>query len=240
MLCAVPLQIEWFSPDTGWDVIAWYLLPVLVLAVGTVTRRPLALMFGFPSALIPAYLVLPTLDRMVIGEGATLVPLAGLLVFYSIAAALWCEGRIVSPAGSRDGRKLPSTPRTAPRRGRDLWWPYRTHFAPRMVIVVALFVVPVYGLNFADGVTERYAANFVGDAQQAQVMANVLALFGWVVVSYLLFVSPGLNLELEQRELDRTLARVQGSLTTRWRPRVVLGLVLATALLVVLFGVTLR
>ncbi|MEL6178445.1 MAG: hypothetical protein AAFS10_05805 [Myxococcota bacterium] len=245
-LCLLPLQIELASPDMNTPVLLAYILPVLLLAAGMLLRRPSFLLSLFPSSFLLIFFVLPKLDRIPYEQFDGWLSLGLSLVSYAVASALWVAaqppqettriGWTMQPLtlhGARDGRHLEAQLKSPSPRWSRVWWPYQHHFVPRNVALVLLLLVPFYGLNFADGVAERYAEAFLTQADQARVMANLLFLFLWIVVAYLFFLSPGLNLELEQREMDEVMARYEEKALRR---PVVWVFVAATGGAVILMG----
>lgn len=221
-LCLLPLQIELSSPDMSTAVLLAYLSPVALLSVGMLLRWPSFLLFLFPSSYLMVYFVLPKLDRIPYEQFSGWLPLGLSLLFYTLSASIWTAQRPPQETTRvgwsmrpltidriRDGRDLEAEHHPTARRWARIWWPYKHYFVPKNLALVLLLLVPFYGLNFSDGVAERYAEAFQSQAEQARVMANLLFLFLWVVVAYLFFLSPGLNLELEQRELDEVMARYE-------------------------------
>jgi hypothetical protein len=220
LLALGPLELELADVDTrGWAV-ALYLLPLVLLCAGLATRHALVALFFFPAALIPIYLTLPEADRSVHETAAGFVSMALSTVLYAGVASAWLAqhehrlapwlervlGRDQSQralARSADDLELRSV--APPPLRRDLWWPYRWYFAPRVFFLAALFVVPAWGLNFHDGVAEAYVTGFGRASSDARVLANLIWVFLWIVAAYLFFFSPGLNLELEQRQMDASL-----------------------------------
>ncbi len=216
-----PLELELADADTRLWAVGVYLLPLLLLAIGVATRHAAALLFLVPAGLVPIYLTIPAADRAVHESPAGFVSLALAVVLYiSVASAWraqsehrlapWLE-RVLARTGSaarprrRDGGDLALRSVAPPPLRRDLWWPYRWYFVPRVVLLGALFVLPAWGLNFSDGVVEAYSAGFGRAATDARVLANLVWIFFWIVAAYLFFFSPGLNLELEQRQMDASL-----------------------------------
>jgi len=241
LLFWLPLQIEWTAPDARPSVIVLYAAPLVALAFGAVTRWSSLLLLTFPLSLIPAFLLMPELDQRVYQSLEGWLSVALAMLAYIAVAALWTDTRPPArlpadlepidaprpPPGRlaetltddlkllRDGRHLTSTPRPVPTLHRNLWWPYRVHFLPRLVLLTLLLLVPLYNLNFAEATPAAWLGAFGEQAVEAQVMANLLHLFVWIVVAYLFFLSPGLNLELEQRQLDQILMQLDARLERR-------------------------
>ncbi len=203
LLFLSPLQIEWGAQDTRGILLAAFLAPLGALGLGVALRRPLPLLLGFPVSILPGFLLMPELDRAIFSAPGPALLLLGALGGFVVAASRWLAR---APHPGRDGAALEASPLPPLPQRRDLWWPYRVHFAPRLLLLPLLLALPIYRLNFAAGALEAWREGFGEQAAHAQVMANLLALFVWVVVAYLFFISPGLNLELEQRELDQQLA----------------------------------
>ena len=246
-----PLGLELADADTRLWAVGLYVLPLLVLTVGLATRHGLVLLFLFPVAVIPIYLTLPDADRVVHESAGGFVSLALSVILYAGVASAWLaehEHRLAgwlealllrarrdSTALHRRADALELHSVSPPPLRRDLWWPYRGYFLPRVVLLGALFVVPAWGLNFHEGVPGAYAAGFGRSAVDAQVLANLVWLFLWIVAAYLFFFSPALNLELEQRQTDGRLREFAHRALRRTGWAFALGWAgLAGALLVVL------
>ncbi len=217
LVCLLPLQLEWLVEDTRGLVMVAYLLPLVFLAAGMALRWSGMLVLLFPSSFVPIYLVLPQADQAVHEGASGWLSLAASMVMYVCVAAAWLGrrepralwGGARSGPQRRDGRELVCEPSPVPPLRYHLWWPYKVHFPARWVFLLLLGVVPLYGVNFSEGVSDRYVSGFGAQADQAQVMATLIFLFTWMVVAYLFFFSPGLHLELEQRELDVALQRYE-------------------------------
>lgn len=221
LLFLSPLQIEWAAPDTRPLYLAALLAPLTFLAAGATLRLPALLLFGFLASLLPGFLLMPEIDRAIFYNPGPALLLAFAIGGFVIAAARWLNDAPprrrptdlqpwtpdhAAPPLLRDGADLTAEIRPRPPRYRDLWWPYQHHFTPRLLILPALLASPLYALNFAEGAPQAWLDSFGEQAAHAQVMADLLLLFLWIVVAYLFFISPGLNLELEQREMDQRLA----------------------------------
>ena len=218
LMCLMPLGVEWAAQDTRRLCVFVYLLPLIFLSVGLLVRWAGLLLLLFPASFLPVYLVLPEADRGIHETAVGWLTLAVSVVMYVCVAAMWSRenppllfarsGR-VSLSQRRSGSDLVAESIGQPPLGRHLWWPYRWYFLPRWCFLFLLVVVPFYGLNFSEGVADVYAAGFGSQADHARVMANLIFVFVWVVLAYLFFFSPGLNLELEQRELDVSFQRLE-------------------------------
>lgn len=221
LLCLMPLQLEWLAEDTQPVVVLAYVLPLIFLVGGLSLRWVGLLMLLFPVSFVPIYLVLPEADKAVHASLSGWLTLATSVAMYLCVAGVWLDrspgprrlfgGGWATTDGPqrRDGSALEAEPTARPPLRRHLWWPYQHHFAPRWVALLLLLVVPLYGVNFADGVAEAYTAGFGQQSEHAQVMANLIFVFVWIVVAYLYFFAPSLNLELEQRELDVIVRRYE-------------------------------
>lgn len=216
-----PLELEFADVETRLWALGVYLLPVAILAAGIASRHTVPVLFLFPAAFIPVYLTIPEADRAVhetvggfVSMSLSAVLYAGVasawLAQHEHTAAPWLERllRRTRPlAGKhRSADELPLESVAPPPRRRDLWWPYRWYFVPRVLALGALFVVPAWGLNFPEGTAETYVTAFGRSAADARVLANLVWIFFWIVAAYLFFFSPGLNLELEQRQMDARLS----------------------------------
>ncbi len=239
LLTLGPLQLEGASQDTRVSVVLLYLSPLALLALGAFVRSRAVLLGVFPMLFIPIYLVLPEADRAVHESTAGFFSLAVSALMFAGVSAVWLD--VAGPSRwhrwwVRAAHRGPAVPVRRPAEGltlrpvepptlrRDLWWPYRRHFAPRVVALGALLVVPLWGLNFQDGVVEAYAAGFGAAALSARVLANLGWLFLWIVAAYLFFFSPSMNLELEQRQLDGGLDLYAERLARRRRTWVLPGM----------------
>jgi len=162
------------------------------------------------------YFFLPALDRLPYETLSAWLPLCVSLVAYAFVASLWLQGRSslgdknadldgVEHVEVRDGRHM--KPRVLPQSPRwsRIWEPYRHYFLPRGLFLLVSLVLIMFGLSFADGVSELYASSFKAHASQARVMTLSFFLLVWIIVTYLYFLVPALNLELQQRQLDRTI-----------------------------------
>ena len=248
LLSLVPLQVELQADDTRHLTVLVWLLPLVLLALGAATRLAPIVLFLFPVSLLPIFVMVPQADRVVHQTQGGFVSLAVSLVLYVVVSAGWIalspgprrllgwlsRKQKVNEPRPRDATGLePVSAQVQPLRF-DLWWPYQLHFPPRWVLLLLLFLVPMYGLNFHEGALEAYSVGFGDLAPQARVMANLIFLFVWIVVAYLFFFSPGLNLELEQRAGDVALHRLEARLLRRPRLWAMLGLTAAASLALVI------
>ena len=217
-LCWGPLTLEWAEPDTRWAVVALELLPLALLGLGQAVGRGWASLGAFPASLIPAFLALPQADQDALGSPLGFFSLGASLALYLGVAARRAAWRVAGPRLA-----VEATPARPLARKADLWWPYRAHFAPRWGLLLGLLGLGVWGLNFKEGVAERYLVRFEAQAAQAQVLGNLIFLFVWAVAAYLFFFAPGLNLELEQRALDARLGELAEGTTPKRQGLRVLG-----------------
>jgi hypothetical protein len=249
VLALAPCQLEWLDPEARLWAVALYLLPLPTLVVCSLLRWSFASLAVFPTSLLPALLLLPEADQLVLQSPEGFFSVGASLVLYLVAAARWLNlerrdeqlhlaiARLRGDAAAAasqppDGRALEATPIERPPLRRDLWWPYQHHFAPRWALMAALLVTWIVGLNFREDSAARALDAFGGDATQARVLLNLLFLFIWVVAMYLFFYSPGLNLELEQRAADAALMGLQNRVEQEARGLKAAGLALALGLCV--------
>lgn len=228
LVCLLPLSLELGAEDgRSWAVLA-YLFPLVALGAAVVLRWSWAVLMCFPGSFLPVFLILPEADQVAHASAGGFFSLAVSLGLFVWVGARWSSSQQpllplpLGPGGDRRAVRLrrlgEPQPVALPSLRRNLWWPYQWHFVPRWIMLAVLFGVGTYNINFREGVEVLYADGFGSQAEEARVLMNLIFLFVWVVVAYLYFFVPGINLELEQRSLDASLNLERARTKKRWLP----------------------
>lgn len=223
-VCGGPLEIELASKPSRPGIVMLLLLPLLALGLGLGLRRPLVAMAAFPLALLPCLAVLEPLDLASLNTlwGAGLLA-AGVTLYLLLTARMAPRrARLIEMTGQ------PLHGGIDPR-----FWRGVRHTLPRMLLLIAVLVVPLSAL-YSDAGQEKLVENFGSKRLDATLLIHTAHLFIFAMVGYLFFLSPSINQTIELFELRRSLRRElteeRQQTRRRWLAVVGIGALIAVVL----------
>lgn len=215
VICWTPLEIELSAASPRMSVALLFMVPLAALALSLFLRRAVLCMVALPLSLTACFTVLEPLDLRVLGTLQGGLTLGGALLLFLLGTSVWGPQRERRPRVRSERLRAGVDPSHRRTMGFVL---------PRLALLVALFVVPLWALYGADG-QALLAESFADRRLEAQVLVHTVHLFIAVLATYLFFLSPAINQPLEQAELRERLARMpQRTELSRYRRNLVLWL----------------
>lgn len=194
-----------FDAPRNWALLA-YGLPVLVLAVGVLTRTPVVLLVLWVGSFLPGLVLLPEPERELLME-------AGSMLRVGVSMALFLAVASAGSGADEEGEDAPSEAlpaQTLSARGEMRWFVFA-----RLMVLGVLFVVPAYAVYQDVEVAAALSRSYGSGAQSARVFLGVVHFFVWSVAAYMMVLVPALNVEYDRRRLGRELRELREGLT--WR-----------------------
>ena len=213
-LAAGTLTRELEFPDAEPQRVVVYFLPLVLLVLVTSLRNLVISLLLFPASFGWVLVVTP---RSHISGAVTspwsFVFVALTLIGYVLAASAWLR---TPPTGA----PYLYTKREPIRVKQDRWRPYRGIFAPRIALLVAVFIVSAAILPLSPDLVERVARAFAHPAdpdsiERGIILCNLMLFFAWCGLAYWLFFLPSIGIEDRVRHLETklqaTIARARRS-----------------------------
>lgn len=199
--------------DSSADL-ATLMAPLFVLMYGVWRRNEIALLFGFPFALLLPIALTPAMASMqVYGPARFTIVSIGLLAFLFCASALTS---FHEPPAPRNVRPLKSSLEPiAPR------WRRRFRLYAMMSIMSVVYpLVLLYHINFDEEGARSLAESFPGRAATFTTLLNVFAIGVWLFLFRSVLLEPLQQHRTGDKELQRDMAVYRGR-AAKGSPRVV-------------------
>lgn len=166
-------------------------LPLIALVGGVAMRSRIALLAFFPMALLPPLLLTPDGAAASFGDPWSAARVCASMALFAALVSAWLSG-VESEATSEVKTPRPGFATDA-----------RRYVYPRLVPLLAWWLVPTYALFWDPAVVGTIEQSFPDNARIAQIFASTVVFFGWAVVAYMWFIVPSLNLEYDRRQMRR-------------------------------------
>lgn len=206
-----------------------YLTPLLLLIGVALFRHVVVDLLLFPASFGWVLVVAPRDQTSeALGRPGAFLFVALTLVGYALAASAWLRAPLDAPYLDIQREPIRATDQR--------WNAYRGTFAPRMALLVAIFLVSAAMVPLAQPVARDIAEAFgtrsaPDSVDNAIIFCNLIMFFAWTVVAFTLFFRSSLGQEASAHHLETqmqaTLARAK-----RTGLRTTLRLALLTALAV--------
>ena len=194
-----------------------YLVPLLALGAGVRLRMAMLLLTFFPVLALPGLLMLPDAERLMLAEGLSMVRLSASLALYlAIASAGADVARLAEHAQPLE----PSA--------EAVTLDYRRFVLARIGVLIVLFIVPLYAISQDAEIAAALLTHYRDKPEVAQTFLGLMHFFAWSVAAYMMVMMPALNLEYDQRRLERELAA--------WSARLARGLIMRRLALWIVLG----
>lgn len=227
-LFAMPMLSELQFEQGRLHAILAYMVPLGLLFVGVYFRMAMVLLTFVPVCLLPGLVMLPEPERLMLSEGLSMIRLgASLSLFLAIASA-----------GSDLTRRDEQIELLDADQGQMARMDYHRFILVRIGVLMILFVVPAYAIFQDPTIAQSLSTHYQNKPQLARTFLGLMHFFAWSVATYMMVLMPALNIEYDQRSLNRELKEIGERLTRRHLlKRVVLWF--AIAAVVCLFGLLL-
>ena len=223
VVCFEPLRFELALSGSRVPFVMLYLQPLVMLAVGLAARRTPFLMVIFPVSLLAAFFLMEPLELRPLGTLRGGLTLCGSLLLFLLGTARY-GARTQRGAELRGERMEVGVDPQARWFGFYLW--------PRLALLVALLVVPLWGL-YGEGAGETLVRHFAERADDARILIHTVHVFIVLLIGYVFFLSPAINIDLEVADLQGKLAQLGQAQAAKTHGRRVMGLLFGVALVVV-------
>lgn len=184
-----------------------YMLPLGMLFLGVKLRMAMILLTFMPVLLLPGLVMLPEPERLLLSEGLSMIRLSASLALYLAVAAAGAD--IIKQPEEAE----PLTPAQRSADDRASVMDYRSFVLSRIGVLIVLFIVPAYAIFQDPEVGQALATHYRDKPQVAQTFLALMHFFAWSVAAYMMVLMPALNLEYDQRRLNRTLRETAEALS---------------------------
>lgn len=223
VVCFEPLRFELGLSTTRAPRVMLYLQPLIMLGVGLASRRTPFLMVIFPVSLLAGFFLMEPLDLRPLGTLRGGLTLFGALLLFLIGTARYGARSNRGEEARGERMEVGSDPQAR--------W-FSVYLWPRLVLLVALLLAPLWGL-YGEGASETLARNFADRADDALILIHTVHLFIVLLVGYVFFLSPAINVEIEVADLQRKLTQWNSAKAVTTHGRRVTALLVGVALLIV-------
>jgi hypothetical protein len=191
-VCSGALEVELSHAPARWRMVALYCAPLALLVGCLALRRPRWALLSFLGALVPCFGALPGVDARALQGGGDALTLGLSAVAFAFATTRLTPQR---PPARAD-----LTPRQIDRR----FWRLTRLAAPRLLLVLAFFTLPLVGLYSAQG-QANLRQSFPQRPADAAFLIHIVHLFIASVATYTAILSPSINRTLDAYELREAL-----------------------------------
>lgn len=182
-----------------------YFIPLSLLFVGVKLRMAMVLLTFFPVLLLPGLVMLPAPERLMLAEGLSMVRLSASLALYLAVAS----------AGADVVRQPEEAEALDPQSLNASTLDYKRFILARIGVLIVLFLVPAYAIFQDPEVGAALATHYSEKPEVAQTFLGLMHFFAWSVAAYMMVLMPALNLEYDQRRLNRQLKSTLQELSAR-------------------------
>lgn len=181
------------SAASGWFLV-FDVLALGALLVGLSIRSKATILLVFPGLLIPGLVALPAPEIALLLDGLSALGIVTTTAMFIAVSSAW-----LSSDGVRSG--IPDEGASESRPGRN----YRRFVWSRVAPMLALLIVPLYGVLFDPAIVSTIAQSYPESAEVAQTFISLTVFFFWAILAYTQFLIPSLNLEYDRRKIRRDL-----------------------------------
>ena len=202
-----------------------YLIPLFLLVAGVWTRAPVILLTLFMAGSLPGLLFLPDQEKILLGEGSSMLRIGLTLALYLAIAS--------AGSGEDVGSDAPHEP-LASGEGSDAQetWVMQRFVLARIGVLAVLFALPAYSV-FQDPSVASALSKFYPEAPHvARTFLGLIHFFIWSVAAYMMVLVPSLNMEYDHRRLSRALGEQYRALSRKGIGLRVLGWVGVSAAMI--------